>query len=85
MSRTYPSLALQASVQSDFARGFAPRRKRDRNWFFTPPEVWGRCAECATHNHAHQSHIVFDRARDWGLLRRDVNEMLETITLEALA
>jgi hypothetical protein len=28
---------------------------------------------------------AFDRARDRGLLRRDVNEMLETITLEALA
>lgn len=49
-------------------------------------EAYGRCVECAADDAARSAgaHLSFDAARDRALLRRDVNEILETISLETL-
>jgi hypothetical protein len=70
---------LEATKPVVFA---GPRRKRDRTWFYTPPEVWDRCPDCCAQNRAHQSHAVFDAARDRALAFRDANEAAEIMALE---
>lgn len=62
-----------------------PRVIPDRTWFYTPPEVWDRCPDCCAQNHSHQSHAVFDAARDRALAFRDANEAAEMMALEMAA
>jgi hypothetical protein len=65
---------------------FVPRR-RSTIGALNFIEHFDRCPECAaaTVRAYRTASAPLDRARDAGLMRRDVNEALETISLEALS
>lgn len=89
MSAPYASQAVLDSVKIDpFA--WRPTQRRRKLRHAAPSlaflEAYHRCPECAAIDAANMAREkgVLDRVRDRALLRRDVNEALETIALEAL-